>query len=161
MAQIGSGNGSHYPGAIDTKQSWRNALAAAPDSDTRLDSEAFNDFATAIVQIETAPRRQSSGDLWFHGGTAQSVSPGAGVSPAYVTFNNATILTIPGTVHRLGTSTLLFQVYDASIPAMAVSPNEFTVLISPNSYDVTLTFAQPQSGLVVLSAGCAALFHDV
>lgn len=54
MAQLGSGNGSDYPDSIDTTQTWVNVPGAAPDSASRVDAELVNDFAVAILALQTA-----------------------------------------------------------------------------------------------------------
>ena len=63
-------------------------------------------------------------------------------------FGPTTLPTIPGTLHHLETPTLLVTVYDTSTPMVAIEPGAVTVDLTP--YEVTLTFAQLQSGLVVL-----------
>lgn len=52
-AQIGSGAGSSFPASIDTKQTWVNGANPDPDSASRVDAEALNDLATAIVNVQT------------------------------------------------------------------------------------------------------------
>ena len=63
-------------------------------------------------------------------------------------FTNQNSVTIPGTIHGLGTNNLLVHVYDAAIPALRLRPGRVTV--HPTTYDVIVSFAQPQSGVVVL-----------
>lgn len=152
MAQLGSGNGSTWPQEIDTAQTWVNASSAAPDSNTRFDSEMVNDFARAIVALETYLGANPQGVFGSIAARLNQFLPGGGASPAAIPFTNATTVSVPGTVHRLGTSTILYRVYDASIPAEAVSPEAFTVTVNPATYDVLVTFATPQSGFLVLSA---------
>jgi hypothetical protein len=65
-------------------------------------------------------------------------------------FTSATTVTVPGSTHQLGTAKLFVEVYDTETPAVLVEPNE--VQINPTTYDVTVSFASPQSGTVVLSA---------
>jgi hypothetical protein len=65
-------------------------------------------------------------------------------------FTSATTVTIPGSTHQLGTAKLFVEVYDTETPAVLVEPNE--VQINPTTYDVTVSFASPQSGTLVLSA---------
>ena len=75
--------------------------------------------------------------------------PSAGLTGNFATsFGATTTLTIPGTSHQLATPTLLVAVYDASTPRIEVQPARVTV--HPTTFDVTLTFAQSQSGLIVL-----------
>ena len=69
-------------------------------------------------------------------------------------FTTQTTVTIPGSTHGLGTSALLVGVYDAAVPAALVQSGSPT--IHPTSFDVTLTFLQPQSGAVVLNASIPA-----
>ena len=152
MAQLGSGNGSGYPSAIDSRQTFRNSAAPAPDSDTRLDAEVVNDSLAAHIAVQTTLGANPQGTFGSVAARLNQFLPGGGIAPNSVPFTNATTLTIPGTIHRLGTSTILFQIYDAAIPAAALAPDAFTVLVNPATYDVTITFQAAQSGSVVLSA---------
>jgi hypothetical protein len=65
-------------------------------------------------------------------------------------FTSATTVTVPGSTHQLGTAKLFVAVYDTETPAVLVEPNE--IQINPTTYDVTVSFASPQSGTLVLSA---------
>jgi hypothetical protein len=65
-------------------------------------------------------------------------------------FTSATTVTVPGNTHQLGTAKLFVEVYDTETPAVLVEPNE--IQINPTTYDVTVSFASPQSGTLVLSA---------
>jgi hypothetical protein len=67
------------------------------------------------------------------------------------TFTAATRVTVPGTVHKLGTANLLVEVYDNRTPAWHVEPDY--ILIDPTTNDVTVDFQAPQSGRVVINAG--------
>ena len=42
-----------------------------------------------------------------------------------VTFTSASLLTIPGTLHGLGSADLLYQLYDAATPEAAIEPGSF------------------------------------
>jgi hypothetical protein len=66
-------------------------------------------------------------------------------------FSNQTSITILGTAHQAATKNLLVQVYDASTPAVRFVPDLITV--HPSTFDVTVTFVQPQSGRIILN-GC-------
>jgi hypothetical protein len=66
-------------------------------------------------------------------------------------FVSQTTVSIPGTLHQLGTANLLVGCYDASVPNMRVQSN--TVSVNPSTYDVTVTFSTAQSGRCVLTAG--------
>jgi hypothetical protein len=92
-------------------------------------------------------------DLVMTFGSAQTGSVVLGApAPQYTTrFTDALTLVIPGSVHGLLQNTLFFQVYDASDPAVAIQAGPLT--IHPVTRDVTLYFAFPQSGLIILSAG--------
>ena len=65
------------------------------------------------------------------------------------------MVTIPGTLHGLGTTALHVGVYDASHPAHVVFPE--SVSIDPATYDVRVAFQVPQDGMVVLNAGLPGL----
>jgi hypothetical protein len=72
-------------------------------------------------------------------------------SPRYVlSFTDITSLTIPGTTHGLATPNLLSQLYAPSgANPVAIAPGGLT--IHATTFDVTLTFAGPQSGVIVLT----------
>ena len=91
--------------------------------------------------------------------TARSLTPG--VMNQQVFFPATPTFTLPGTTHGLGTAALVLAVYDASTPAVLIEPGSVTV--HPTSYDVTVTFAQAQSGSVVLNAAapCPGLTGNV
>jgi hypothetical protein len=65
-------------------------------------------------------------------------------------FTAATTVTVPGTVHKLGTANLLVEVYDNRTPAWHVEPDYIS--IDPVTNDVTVDFQAPQSGRVVINA---------
>ena len=65
-----------------------------------------------------------------------------------VAFAGVGSVSIPGTIHTLGTAALLVAVYDASTPRVRIDPARVTV--HPSSFDVDVTFGQNQSGIVVL-----------
>lgn len=90
-----------------------------------------------------------STDCTIPGGTA-----GGGV-PYGVDFTAQTTVTVPGTTHGLGTKDLHMTVYDTSSPRVKeIVPNSKEV--NPSTFDVVITFAQAQSGRLVLSAASSA-----
>jgi hypothetical protein len=149
VSNLGAGNGSGYPNAIDTRQTFINSSAASPDSASRLDAELANDTLAAIVQVETALGAKPNGDFASVAARLQQFIPGGGASPVYHTFAAATTITIAGSTHNLATASPLVQVYDNAAPRQAIQPN--TVSIDPASYDVTVTFVTAQSGVVCLA----------
>jgi hypothetical protein len=81
----------------------------------------------------------------------QNVAAG-GTGGAYSSsFTSQTTVVIPGSVHQLGTANLLVGCYNASLPAAAIQAG--TVTVHPTLFDVTITFAAPQSGRCVVSSG--------
>ena len=68
-------------------------------------------------------------------------------------FTAQTSVTIPGAAHQLNTPNLVVNCYDTETPAMEVDPD--TVSVNLTTYDVTINFAQPQSGRCVVSSGGA------
>ena len=89
--------------------------------------------------------------LKTYNGTAWVVAAGGG---AYASsFSAQTSVTITGTAHQLNTANLIVNCYDTETPAMEVDPN--TVSVNLATYDVTVSFAQPQSGRCVVSSGGA------
>ena len=75
------------------------------------------------------------------------VQPSYAVNQGY-TFTNTATVTVPGATHGRSTAFLLTQVYDAATPAQWLVPDSVTT--HPTTYDVVVTFAQPQSGRLVL-----------
>jgi hypothetical protein len=65
-----------------------------------------------------------------------------------VTFSEATVVTVLGTEHQLGTADLTITCYDAATPPNVVEAGGWT--IDPSTYDVTITFAVAFSGRCVL-----------
>lgn len=149
MSQLGSGNGSSYPTGIDTRQTWQNAVASAPDSATRLDAEALNDICTALLAIETALGAVPQGNLGSVAARLNQYLPGTGSAPSILDFATRISLSVPGTQHRLGTRGLLAQLYTNAIPAAAFEPAALTV--DASTYDVLALFGDPASGSLVLS----------
>lgn len=79
--------------------------------------------------------------------TAQGVQP---VTPNYSKpFASATTLSMSGAEHLQNTNNLVVTCYDASTPARMIEPDSITV--DPTTYNVTVTFAQPQSGRCVIN----------
>jgi hypothetical protein len=71
-------------------------------------------------------------------------------SPMYgVSFTNVTTLSIPGSVHLLGTRALLFQTYNNATPRAALGDPAVTV--NPTTFDVQVTFGTPTSGRFLLA----------
>ena len=59
-------------------------------------------------------------------------------------FTSATTFTIPGTLHNLNTANLIVSCYDTAAPANVIEPGQVTV--DPITFNVTVSFATPQSG---------------
>jgi hypothetical protein len=73
----------------------------------------------------------------------------AGTANYSQAFSGATTVTIAGSAHRLASANLLVECYDAGTPAHRVEPD--AVAIDAATYDVTVTFATPQSGRCVVN----------
>lgn len=102
--------------------------------------DSFSVFPTSFDAVVTFPVAQSG------------VVMVAALTPQYVTtFTNQTTLVIPGTTHALAQTYLFFQVFDTATPAHAIDVGGLSV--HPTTKDVTVTFAAPQSGTLVLSVG--------
>ena len=131
MPQLGSGQGSGFPDAIDTRQTFINSPAAAPDGPSRADAELFNDSLHAIVQVQTTLGAKPNGDFASVAARLQQFLPGGGESPLFFGFTASTSVTIPGTTHHLGTASPLVQVYDNASPRQSVPARIPSVLIPP------------------------------
>ena len=152
MAQLGFGNGSSYPNAIDARQVFRNGSTVAPDSDTRLDAEAINDSLAAIIAIETALGAGVNGQYGSLAARLNQTIPGYGGQPGIISFTNALTVNIPGTQHNVGQAALLWRMYDNQIPAHGIQAGAASFAVSPSTYDVTLQFGIPLSGSIALGA---------
>jgi Chaperone of endosialidase len=150
VPQLGSGFGSGYPQTIDTRQTFENMTTIIPDGPTRVDAEVLNDDLAATVNIETTLGTNPQGTFGSVAARLQQFLPGGGTTPLLFPFTSTTLVSIPGTTHRLATPTLFVQLYDNGTPSFALQPN--TVSVDVLSYDVTITLATSQSGAVALAA---------
>ena len=74
----------------------------------------------------------------------------ASIPNYFTSFTAATAVAVAGNVHRLGTANLVVECYDNATPAARVEPDR--IRIDPTTYDVTVTFAVPQTGRLVINA---------
>jgi hypothetical protein len=70
------------------------------------------------------------------------------------TFTAATLVTVNGTTHRLGTANLIVDCYDNSSPSSRVEPDK--VVVDPLVYNVSIYFASAQSGHCVITGSSGA-----
>jgi len=156
LAQLGAGlvgtTQEGYPTIIDTYQTFVNGSSEAPDSNTRLDSELTMDILKTIVAIETTLGARVNGVYGSLAARLNQFLPGGGGLPGIITFANAITVSVPGTTHNVGQAALLWQLYDANIPANAMGPGAVQVEVDTTSYDMTLTFVTPTSGMLALGA---------
>jgi hypothetical protein len=103
----------------------------------------------------TAP---SDGQVLRWNGTAGQWQPYANVASGGTnysqSFTGQTTVTLAGSAHGLGTTSLLVDCYDTSIPAVRLTPTSVTV--HPTTYDVRVTFAAPQSGYCAVNGSGAS-----
>jgi Chaperone of endosialidase len=149
--QLGSGNGSSYPTRIDNRQVYVNSPLAAPDSETRIDSELANDALAAIEAVERALGARVNGNYGSLAARLNQFIPGGGTPTTVETFAASTQWVLPGAVHRLGSPAFLVYAYDNADPAAALDPG--AIHVDPTSYDITVTFGTPQAGLLVATLG--------
>jgi Chaperone of endosialidase len=156
LAQLGAGlvgsSQVSYPNVIDSRQTFVNGSPLVPDSSSRIDSEVINDILATLVNIETTLGANVQGVFGSLAARLNQAFPGSGGLPGLVTFTNSTLVAIPGTTHNVGQAAFLWQLYDASIPANAIGPGSVTFQVNPLSYDVSLAFAVPVSGMIALGA---------
>jgi hypothetical protein len=150
LAQLGSGAGSSFPTAIDSRQIFRNGSSPAPDSDTRIDAELSNDQLAAIIALQTTLGAGVQGTYGSVAARLNQFFPGAAGIPGIISFTNATSLTIPGSQHNVGQAALLWRLYDNQVPAHAIAPGSVSFQISPATYDISLQFASPLTGSLAL-----------
>ena len=103
-----------------------------------------------MVNVETTLGARVQGGFASLAARLQQFLPGGGIVPNVISFSQRLILTIAGAVHNIGSPAILYQVYDTSTPRQALEPS--TVTVDANTYDLEMTFAVPQDGVVVLGA---------
>jgi hypothetical protein len=151
MAQIGEGfTIPGWPSIIDTAQTWVNGNGAMPDSNSRLDAEAFNDFALLLRTLEVTLGTNPQGAFGSVAARLSALESGGSALTNVVAFTGQTSVSVSGAAHQQGQLALLYQVYDASTPRQALAPDSFSVF--PGSYDAVVTFEVPQSGVVMVAA---------
>jgi hypothetical protein len=64
-------------------------------------------------------------------------------------FTSQTTVLIPGSVHNLGTPNLIVDCYSSATPAQRIEANSVTV--DASTFNVTVTFENPQSGRCVIN----------
>jgi hypothetical protein len=151
MTQLGAGFDSSYPAAIDTRQFFQNAAAAAPDSSSRVDAEVLNDLLSAVIAIETTLGANPQG---VYGSLAQRLAqflPGGGGTPGAVGFNATLNVTVSGTMRATGAPAVFVRVYDNATPHYAIQPGTVTVTTDQLVFTLDVTFGVSQSGLLVVS----------
>jgi Chaperone of endosialidase len=156
VAQLGAGlvgtGAASFPTVIDSRQVYVNVPSPAPDSNSRVDAEVLNDTLATLVAIETSLGANFMGQFGSLAARLNAYLPGSGGQPGIVTFTNALTVAIPGTTHNIGQAALVWQLYDAAIPANAMDPGTVMVQIDPPTYDVLLSFAAPTSGAIAIGA---------
>jgi hypothetical protein len=107
---------------------------------------------TTAIAGDIAVDANAGNVLKTFNGTTWAAAGGGG---AYASsFTSATSVTILGTAHQLNTPNLVVNCFDTETPAVEVDAN--TVSVNLATYDVTITFTQPQSGRCVVSSGGSA-----
>ncbi|MDQ6706195.1 MAG: hypothetical protein M3Z85_09520 [Acidobacteriota bacterium] len=92
-------------------------------------------------------RFNNTTSVWEPGTPAAS---GGAAIPNYAKpFNAAATVTMLGAEHGLGTANLVVSCYDNATPASAIEAD--SVKVHPATFDVTVTFAQAQSGKCVVN----------
>ncbi|HEX6827128.1 MAG TPA: tail fiber domain-containing protein [Nitrospiraceae bacterium] len=152
MAQLGSGNDSSYPGAIDTRQFFQNVAAAVPDSSTRLDAEFMNDLLSAILAIETALGSNPQGNFGSLAARLNQFLPGGSGGQGAISFTSVLQVHVGGTQLVTGLPAVQYRIYNDAIPAASVEPGMVLLGVDQANYTMQAFFAQPQSGVIVTSS---------
>jgi hypothetical protein len=126
---------------------------------TTLDANSNYSFyaASTVLQYTVTLKGVSSGPFFVRTpGQGGSGGTGTGTTqPPYTQFfNGQTTLTIPGSVHGYRTMGLIAACYDNASPAHKIEPAQ--LYVNTLTYDVTVLFASPQSGLCVVNGGAPA-----
>ena len=85
----------------------------------------------------------------YNGVSWVTLNPDSPKSNYATSFLSQSTVTIPGSVHQLGTANLIVECYDNATPANRVEPSAITV--DPSSYDVVIVFAISRSGSCVIN----------
>jgi Chaperone of endosialidase len=156
LAQLGAGlvgaGQISYPNVVDSYQTFVNGSPLVPDSASRFDAELIMDILRTLVNIETTLGANVQGVFGSLAARLNQAFPGSGGLPGLVTFTNSTLVSIPGTTHNVGQAALLWQLYDANIPANAMGPGSVQMQVDPLNYDVFLNFSVPTSGMIAIGA---------
>jgi Chaperone of endosialidase len=156
VAQLGAGlvgaGQISYPNVVDSHQTFVNGSPLIPDGATRFDAELIMDILRTLINIETTLGANVQGVFGSLAARLNQFLPGSGGLPGIVTFTNSTLVSIPGTTHNVGQAALLWQLYDANIPANAMGPGSVQMQVDPLNYDVFLNFSVPTSGMIAIGA---------
>lgn len=116
---------------------WQLYDNATPANVIQPGALSIDQTTFAVVVSFAVPQ---SGTLVLNAGTPRYELP----------FTNVTTLTVLGATHGLATNHLLWGLYDGAAPANAIQPSALTV--HPDTFDVVVSFAVPQSGLLILGS---------
>jgi hypothetical protein len=115
--------------------------------------------ATSGINVApgTLPTNPAAGDMAIDSSDANKLKVYDGaqwntlisLSNYTTTFTSATVVTVNGTTHRLGTANLLVDCYDNGTPSSQVEPDKVT--IDPVLYNVSIYFASAQTGHCVIT----------
>jgi hypothetical protein len=83
-----------------------------------------------------------------------AVAPTAGGSNYSQAFTAQTVVSMPGGAHGLGTANVIVGCYDGAIPRRRIEADSVT--IDPATFDITVSFATPQSGRCVVNGSGGA-----
>ncbi|MGA3095260.1 MAG: hypothetical protein ABSF25_02300 [Bryobacteraceae bacterium] len=153
-AQAGDYSAAQITNAADT---------ASPNAFSAGARQTFSgSTASSGLQIAPSvlPGAAQAGDLTLDAGDSNRLKLYDGVSwltltPTFsksnysASFLSQATVTIPGSVHQLGTANLIVECYDNATPANRVEPSAITV--DPSSYDVVIVFAISRSGRCVIN----------
>jgi hypothetical protein len=110
----------------------------------------------------TLPTNAAAGDVAIDSADANKLKVYDGsqwntlisLSNYITTFTSATLVTVNGTTHRLGTANLIVDCYDNSSPSSRVEPDR--VVIDPLVFNVTISFVSAQTGHCVITGSSGA-----
>ena len=140
------GNANRVLSNDGTTADWRalaGDLSGAPQAVTvtGIQGRPIGSLAPADGQV----LKWSSADSQWEPAVAQAAG---GVNYSQ-TFSSQTSVSILGSAHGLGTANLIVDCYDNATPARRIEADSISV--DPSSFDVSVSFANPQSGRCVVN----------
>lgn len=148
---MSGGTGSGGANSVDKTVSNTYSAGARQTFVPSLSTSGMN------ITPSTLPTSPVAGDISLDSGDANKLKVYDGgqwntlvtVSNYLASFTAQTVVTVNGTTHRLGTTSLSVDCFDSATPAARVEPDK--VVVAPVTFNVTIYFASAQTGSCLIS----------